>query len=99
MLKCSAESGPKGGLVIYERFLSGKVEEESKVYNYTKSVNRKRDVGKVFGMRFLFYLAQETQQRCTETKYKWLVTFNHRYNRGSETGSCTGKHLKWHLDK
>lgn len=54
MLKCSAESGPKGGLVIYERFLRGKEEEESKVYNYTKSVNRKRDVGKGFGVRFLF---------------------------------------------
>lgn len=48
MLKCSAESGPKGGLVIYERFLSWKKEEESKVYDYSRSVKRKGDVGKVF---------------------------------------------------
>lgn len=47
MLKWSAESGPKGGLVIYERYLTGKAEEESKVYDYTLRVNRKGDVRKV----------------------------------------------------
>lgn len=44
MLKCSAESGPRGGLVIYERFLRGKVEEESKVYNHSRSIKRKGNV-------------------------------------------------------
>lgn len=71
MLKRSAESGPRGGLVIYERFLSGKAEEESKVYSYSRSVNRKGDVGKVFGLSLLFELAQETPQRCRETKDKY----------------------------
>lgn len=54
MLKCSAESGPGGGLVIYGRFLRGKVEKESKVYNYSRSVKRKGDVGKVLGLRLVF---------------------------------------------
>lgn len=53
MLKCSAESGPGGGLVIYERFLSGRAEEESKVYDYSRSGKRKGDVGKVFGLSLL----------------------------------------------
>ncbi len=48
MLKWSAESGPKGGLVIYERYLTGKVEEGSKVYDYILRVNRKGGVRKVW---------------------------------------------------
>lgn len=56
MRKWSAESGPKGGLVIYERYLTGKAEEESKVYDYILRVNRKGDVRK-FCLRVLFQLA------------------------------------------
>jgi len=54
MLKCSAESGPRGGLVIYERFPSGEVEKESKVYNYSRRAKKKGDMGKVFGLGLLF---------------------------------------------
>lgn len=78
MLKCSAESGPGGGLVIYGRFLRGKAEKESKVYNFSRSVKRKGDVGKVLGLRLVFQPAQETQQRCIKTKDKYPVKLKQR---------------------